>query len=452
MLAAVATTESVALRIKQTEQMTSLTARQTALAIAMEELRRLRVDATTFTFIPERIILRNILDRWMDFLVEMAAREARVPTPALQNPYIAGDPVTGNRFFNRDEILRLLRDRALTGRSVMLIGHRRTGKSSILMQLERHTAENLLSAYMTMERLRVAGDSSKFLYRVMQGNMTRFGKKGSCLQNLCRAKPSLRIRSTASMRLEDLLEAIQPRRLVLCLDEYEVLEEKVNKGEYNREEIEYFFQGFILQSQQLSIVIAGRAGPRQLRERFVRPIFGGVSPEWVDLLKESDAIQLITNPVPDFPINYDSEVVKQIIKLTAGQPYLIQQICQTLVENLIEKVKRRPDTEHKIVMGDLNASLGSQHFEQANFYYGQVWHEAGDAGRLLLDALATSNNGSTIRELTEYADRGADTIAMTLKELTDQHIVRKPRTKTIDSQSRLCTAGFNFTEGKTFLT
>ena len=60
----------------------------------------------------------------------------------LTNPYVAGNPVTGERmFFGREDVFTWVRDN-LIGRYqdhvLVLHGERRTGKTSILYRMARH--------------------------------------------------------------------------------------------------------------------------------------------------------------------------------------------------------------------------------------------------------------------------------------------------------------------------
>jgi hypothetical protein len=54
----------------------------------------------------------------------------------------AGPPVYGERFFGRRHLLDTMRALALTGTSVLLVGERRIGKSSLLLQLEHLSRVN----------------------------------------------------------------------------------------------------------------------------------------------------------------------------------------------------------------------------------------------------------------------------------------------------------------------
>jgi hypothetical protein len=57
-------------------------------------------------------------------------------TKPVTNPYVVGDPVQGNLFVGREDVLRQLEELWVIGhhlQSVVLYGHRRMGKTSILL-------------------------------------------------------------------------------------------------------------------------------------------------------------------------------------------------------------------------------------------------------------------------------------------------------------------------------
>ena len=59
----------------------------------------------------------------------------------------------------------------------------------------------------------------------------------------------------------------------------------------------------------------------------------------IDYLSEKDAERLIREPVEN-DLKWDDLAVHQILKMTNGQPYLIQLICRKVIERLNEKQER----------------------------------------------------------------------------------------------------------------
>src|SRR5262249_45731491 len=110
-----------------------------AIACATDALRTLDEYVNTEVAAPEKAILRGIIQRWRKLVSEAGGDIGRAEDMApIANPYVAGNPVQGDLFVGREDILRRLEE--IWGQpgqcpSVILYGHRRMGKSSILQNL-----------------------------------------------------------------------------------------------------------------------------------------------------------------------------------------------------------------------------------------------------------------------------------------------------------------------------
>lgn len=58
----------------------------------------------------------------------------------------------------------------------------------------------------------------------------------------------------------------------------------------------------------------------------------------IDSLTEEQSRKAIEEPVKKFAVRYDDEAINEIIKLTKGYPFFIQQICQIVYKNTEDKV------------------------------------------------------------------------------------------------------------------
>jgi hypothetical protein len=422
MLSLLARAEGIIAQAQGSFDMSSQFERQRALLRASSQARALQSEMPVPIPIVEYRIFRRAVQRWPNLFAAIAEKEAKAPV-RLENPYRAGDPVTGSRFFDREQILNLLRTRTQTGQSLLLIGHRRSGKTSILMELSARVTDQMLATYVTMERLAVAESAKELVYSILQRAATRAREVTATAPEL----PPLeefesKFNPAMDRFLEELLRCVAPRHIVICLDEYEILEEEIEDGNYRQREIAAFLRA-IEGNSRLSLIAGGRLGPVQLQQRFGQPVFARLEPVWVDLLPESDARQLITNPIADFPVNYDAEVVNRICALTAGQPYLIQQICKDLLDQLQEQVRLDQGRGLLIRMADLEGVLGAKHFEKASYYYQKVWEEVGETGRSVLEALAVDDNRGRTQEELQALANGSGKFHAILEELKDQRII-----------------------------
>lgn len=111
----------------------------------------------------------------------------------------------------------------------------------------------------------------------------------------------------------------------------------------------------------------------------------------ISFLETEDARELIVKPVADFPDIYRPKAVEQILYLTHCQPYLIQLMCQLLVERMNKARRMPPDSwvETEDVLAVLPLVL-----ERGASYFSDLWHSqsGGETAKYLLEALAENND------------------------------------------------------------
>ncbi|NER07224.1 MAG: ATP-binding protein, partial [Okeania sp. SIO3C4] len=114
---------------------TSRPARAFALARAIGQLREIRDNADALPQ-AERGLIINITQTWQEALESIATNVGdKSITKPIENPYVIGDPVEGDLFVGREDTMRKLEELWVMSsqlQSVVLYGHRRMGKTSIL--------------------------------------------------------------------------------------------------------------------------------------------------------------------------------------------------------------------------------------------------------------------------------------------------------------------------------
>jgi AAA+ ATPase superfamily predicted ATPase len=87
---------------------------------------------------------------------------------SVLNPYVVGDPISSNLLVSRPDIIRQLEKLWLTPgnqlQSVLLYGHRRTGKTSILLNAAQSLGSQVKVAYVNLLRV---GDSPQGVGEVL---------------------------------------------------------------------------------------------------------------------------------------------------------------------------------------------------------------------------------------------------------------------------------------------
>ncbi|MEH2406685.1 hypothetical protein [Nostoc sp.] len=172
------------------------------------------------------------------------------------------------------------------------------------------------------------------------------------------------------------------QRFLLCLDEYERLDEVV-KATSSRAPLNFIRN--LLQHQQNWILIF--SGSRELSE---------LDDYWSDYLintralrmtylHELEARDLIQQPVENFRDIYEPTAVDAIIQLTCCQPYLVQLVCYEVVELLnrdIRRNRREADTA-KATAQDVKEVIPVV-LERGVQYFRELWRSLADSDRSLL--------------------------------------------------------------------
>lgn len=92
-----------------------------------------------------------------------------------------------------------------------------------------------------------------------------------------------------------------------------------------------FWGGIITTFPWFVMAFAGLYTLEERRCDYWSPLFGSVTGIKVGFLAPDAARRLITQPGPDFDLDYDEDAIAAIIALTGGQPFLIQLIGHALV-------------------------------------------------------------------------------------------------------------------------
>lgn len=300
--------------------------------------------------------------------------------PIEPNPYIVGNPVRSpEMFFGREEDFQFIRTKLSSeqqGCVIVLCGERRTGKTSILYQiLNGRLGPHFLPVFIDMQGMIVQRDSEfldELASRIREAISTHAGSNGGSL-------PSVISNYFDFNRfLDAVTDSTGGRRLVLLIDEYELIETKVKDAKLGAEIFSYF-NSLLLRYPRLSFVFTGS---RDLQ----------VSGAWTALLERSiyrkisflarkDAQELVCAPLQD-KVFFAPARVNDLLRLTHGHPFFTQAVCQTLVDVLNEVQSNVVDRKSlDETMRRVLENPPPQLFYQ--------WKTFTDAEKLVLSALAT---------------------------------------------------------------
>lgn len=168
-----------------------------------------------------------------------------------------------------------------------------------------------------------------------------------------------------------------------------------------------------------------------MTEDFWHSLFASVIGVQVSFLRPAAARNLITQPTPDFSIDYDQDAIDTIISLTNGQPYLVQLICHGLVTRFNrQRFEEGVERERRFHLEDVEAVINApEFFRDGNAYFTGVWVQAEKsepAGQTqVLRTLAESEMGKSAEEIAREASLTLEEVHAALETLARHDVVKK---------------------------
>ncbi|HSR66718.1 MAG TPA: AAA family ATPase [Acidobacteriota bacterium] len=300
--------------------------------------------------------------------------------PIRPNPFIVGNPVRSpEMFFGREEEFDFIRRRLANEREggiIVLCGERRSGKTSILYQLvQGRLGSGFVPVFIDMQGLAVS-DDRRFLESVSE----------IILRDCKRHLPGFSL--PASRRaadytqftglIESVLREIRRERLLLLVDEYELIEDKVEKGILAGEIFSYLnslLEGF----PRIGLIFTGSRPLEPMSPWQV--LLARSSYREISFLGRDDAQALIRRPLRGLA-RFPTGSVNRLWRLGRGHPFFTQLLGQTLVDVLNERRTRR-------VQEGVLEEVVSRILEHPPPQLLYQWAGYGEQEKLALSALAT---------------------------------------------------------------
>jgi ligand-binding sensor domain-containing protein len=301
-------------------------------------------------------------------------RELRNYIPIEPNPYIVGNPIrTETMFYGREDDFRYVRtklDSANQGVVIVFCGERRVGKSSILYQvLNGRLGARFVPVFVDMQEMVIASDAEFFARtsRLIAEAVATADRDGAAIAALsathglssqrrrAEAAPDLRATVPRSAGpksvpvpsfggsnpypvfldfLDDVLRILGDRTLLILVDEYELMESKVDDGKLSQE-LFTFLAGLMDNKERLALIFTGSRRLEERDKKYWRELLRRSLFRKVGFLSEKDTVRLVVEPVTG-QVVYGKGVAELIYRLTAGQAFYTQVICQNTVDYLNE--------------------------------------------------------------------------------------------------------------------
>jgi type I restriction enzyme M protein len=322
------------------------------------------------------------------------------------SPYIVGQIIDRpDMLFGREEIIdRIKRQFSNSQRAnvILLEGNRRTGKSSILKRLgqpgelpgwiavsidfQGGASSESKAGLPTNEVFRLiarqigwqlydAGITTWFPGIPSPSPQVPF--KVAFLNALDTLFVNDRPAEILELYLQDVLQRCKPRKLVLFLDEFDKIQEGIEKG-LTSPQVPSNIRYLILRYPELSAVFAGSPRLKRMRQEYWSALFGLGLHIPVSKLSLEAARLLVTRPVAG-RLAYVDEARDLLVALCARYPFIIQSLCERVFEDAIQTNTRTVT----VSMVETAAQKMSQDFE----HFRTLWDYAATSRRRLIIAL-----------------------------------------------------------------
>ena len=275
------------------------------------------------------------------------------------SPYIVGNPVDRHEmFFGRTDIMGHIQRQlgADTHANVILLeGNRRTGKTSILGQLEKSDVlPGWIPVYCSLQE--AEGDDSrggittrnifKLLARRTGWALSDAGvetwfpglperepgrpHKLAFLSALNQAFAGEHAFETFELYVSAAVDAASPRRILLMLDEFDKLQEGIDAG-ITSPQVPENIRHLLQHQPGVSAIITGSRRLKRLREEYWSALFGLGYRIGISALSRNDARRLVTEPV-EGRLAFLPQARDRLVDLCACHPFLVQSLCSRVFE------------------------------------------------------------------------------------------------------------------------
>ena len=300
------------------------------------------------------------------------------------NPYIVGNPIKSrDMFFGREDDFQFVARKIGEGRSnqiAVLCGERRSGKTSILFQiLGGRLGGSFLPILIDMQMLAGIKGDREFFSAILKAGCAALADPGMSLERL-----ESEAGATVERMFESFLEitrARAPERIVLfLLDEYELIEAKIRDGSLSEAAVHYL-AGILESPYRVSFIFTGSTNLEDRKAEVWKSLLGKSIYRKISYLSEKDTKRLITEPLKDW-ISWPAEVAASIYRLTGGQPFYTQVVCQNMVDLLIEERRADPSPAdlERIVRDIVDNPLPQMIYS---------WNSLGEWEQIILSSLAS---------------------------------------------------------------
>jgi hypothetical protein len=324
------------------------------------------------------------------------------------NPYSPGMPLRPNSsvFFGRSQLFGFLKENAagFSQKNVLiLIGQRRTGKTSALLQLSRQLADDrLLPVYVDCQSLGVSPGLPSLFNDLAWAISDALSERGITLEVPATAFWSQNASSRFEREFLPHVRSLLPTgtTILLVFDEFESFEDLVQDGILPKTLFSYL-RHLMQHGEGISFIFSGTRRLEEMGTDYWSVLFNSALYRHVGFLDAESAQKLIRDPVTPNLV-YDDIAVDKILRVTAGHPYFLQLVCYTLVNRANHR------RSSYITISDVNSAIDEM-LRLGEVHFAYIWQRSTfserallAAGSKLMDYDSPFRPDDLVRELGQY--------------------------------------------------
>jgi AAA+ ATPase superfamily predicted ATPase len=338
-------------------------------------------------------------------------------------------------FYGRRADIDTLREKlssVTANKVVVLSGQRRMGKTSLVYQL----ANQLTQGPQVPVIIDLQGQALQNMGQLFAGLALRVCDEMQRRKQIILDSPDREAflsNPTESFDsfLAQAMQTLNNEKIVFLLDEFEVLQEKIDKGPLNQDVLHYL-RSLMQHRQGLNFLLVGAPRIRHVTEPLWSVFFNIAIYHSLRKLERSEAESLITEPISDY-LEYDMLALERIHRLSGDLPYFIHILSEILIAYCNQKHKSY------VTVNDINNVLDTVLEEQAGSIL-WIWNQCSSSlEHFLLSVLAQDKDEDgrpfTLSDICTEFDAQAvpyeqDKVANALQNLVREDIVAESRNGT----------------------
>ncbi|MDM8565832.1 hypothetical protein QUF74_09280 [Candidatus Halobeggiatoa sp. HSG11] len=335
----------------------------------------------------------HLFQQQFDFQINVAEAGHIYREPPHQL-YIVGECINNDQaFFGRTELLAWLNSlwRIPNGKAtVVLVGQRRIGKSSLLHKIQRSESAKLLPVYIDCQGI---GDKTEysFLATVTNAMAKKLGIKPT---KLSKDSPYLDFQNS----LEELEILLENRRFLLMIDESEA----IFHGKFGSE-LPNFLRSLMQQPNYPTVLLfCGTNFLKQAAWDYSSVFFNTAQFKTLSYLSKQESAELLQQTAQDF-LEFSEDVLEQAYILTHGQPYLLQNLGAKIIETFSSEQRKGKERNNYVNLNDLQKITELLIKEEDNAAFREHWKNSSKATHRLLSSLAWSDKDIAVTKLDKDA-------------------------------------------------